>query len=68
MISAITTKKKHKKGKAYIPGGFSSSVVTHNIENENTTSYYEHETEINRNHTDAEVLILFIDNSSIPII
>ena len=60
-------RKKTKKCKAYIPGGFSTSVVTDNIEN--TRSYYEHETlEINRNHTDTEVLILFINDSSIPMI
>ena len=41
-----------------MPGGFSISVVTDNIEN--TRSYYEHEIlEINRNHTDTEVLIFF---------
>ena len=51
-------KEKTKKVKAYIPGGFSISVVTDNIEN--TRSYYEHEIlEINRNHTDTEVLIFF---------
>ena len=37
MTSATTTKKKHtKKDKAYIPGGFSTSVVTDNIENTKT--------------------------------
>ena len=61
MTSATTTKKKHtKKDKAYIPGGFSTSVVTDNIENTRNRSYYEHKiSEINRNHTDTEVLILF---------
>ena len=52
-----------------MPGCFSTSVVPDNIEN--TRSYDEHETKINRNHTnhtDTEVLILFIDNSSIPMI
>lgn len=43
MTSVTTTKTKNKKGKTYIPGGFSISVVTENIENENTKSYYEHE-------------------------
>ena len=67
MRSATTTKRKLKKSNAYILGGFSTSVVTDNIEN--TRSYYEHETlEINRNHNDIEVLILFIDGSSIPMI
>ena len=67
MKSATTTKRKLKKSNAYILGGFSTSVVTDNIEN--TRSYYEHETlEINRNHNDIEVLILFIDGSSIPMI
>ena len=65
--SATTTKKKHRKGKAYIPGGFSSSVVPDNIKN--TKSYGEHETlEINRNQADIEVLILFIDDSRNPMI
>ena len=67
MKSATTTKRKLKKSNAYILGGFSTSVVTDNIEN--TRSYYEHETlEINRNHNDIEVLILFIDGRSIPMI
>ena len=67
MKSATTTKRKLKKSNAYILGGFSTSVVAANIEN--TRSYYEHETlEINRTHNDAEVLILVIDGSSIPMI
>ena len=65
--SATTTNKKHKKGKGYIPGCFSTSVVPDNTKN--TRSYGEHETlEINRNQTDTEVLILFIDDSRIPMI
>ena len=60
-------RKNTQKGKAYITGGFSSSVVTNIIEN--TRSYDEHETlEINRNQTDTEALILFIDDSRIPMI
>ena len=67
MKSATTTKRKLKKSNAYILGGFSTSVVTSNIEN--TRSFYEHEIlEINRTHNDAEVLGLFIDGSSIPMI
>ena len=67
MKNATTTKRKLKKSNAYILGGFSTSVVTANIEN--TRSYYEHEIfEINRNHNDAEVLILFIDGISILMI
>ena len=31
MTSAKTTKKKHKKGKASIPGGFSTSAATTKI-------------------------------------
>lgn len=68
MTSVTTTNTKNKKGKTYIPGGFSTSVVTENIENENTKNYYEHETQINRNHNDKKVLISFIDDSSVPIV
>ena len=60
-------KRYDNKGKAYIPGDFSTSVVPDNIEN--IRSYDEYETlEINRNHTDTEVLIFFVDNSRIPMI
>ena len=60
-------KGKHKKGKAYISGDFSTSVVPDNIEN--IRSYNEYETlEINRNHTDKKVLIFLVDNSRIPMI
>lgn len=68
MTSVTTINTKNKKGKTYIPGAFSTSVVTENIENENTKNYYEHETQINRNHNDKKVLISFIDDSSVPIV
>ena len=65
--SATTAKKKQKKGKTYIPGGFSTSAVPDNIE-----KYYKLSWKWNRVKTDItliqNILILLINDSSITMV